>query len=382
MKRVGYLYEKMCDVDFIKTAIRNAAKGKTDRLYVKAILSDIDGYARKSKAMLETETTKLSPSEHIEIYDNSCCKIRQITVPKFYPDQIVHWLIITALNPVITRGMYRYCCGSIPNRGGIDAKAYVETAIRDVKMRYCAKLDVSKFFDSVRPPILLEMLKRKIKDEKVLRLIGQVLENGGDHLPIGYYTSQWFSNFYLEGLDHYIKEVLHVKYYVRYVDDMVLIDSNKRKLHKAVAAIDNYLHGIGLKIKGNWQVWKLNSRPIDFVGYRFYKNKTILRKRIFFRLCRRVRKVSKTGYTTPRQAMSLLSLIGWLSHINGRNFYKKNIYPYAPKNKLKKIVSNYSKQNGGNLKNGKRKTKSIQQKQMARNGKRGQGGGDTNSTRN
>jgi hypothetical protein len=163
---------------------------------------------------------------------------------------------------------------------------------------------------------------------------------------------------------------------------MVLIDSNKRKLHKAVAAIDNYLHGIGLKIKGNWQVWKLNSRPIDFVGYRFYKNKTILRKRIFFRLCRRVRKVSKTGYTTPRQAMSLLSLIGWLSHINGRNFYKKNIYPYAPKNKLKKIVSNYSKQNGGNLKNGKRKTKSIQQRQMARNGKRGQGGGDTNSTRN
>lgn len=118
MKRVGYLYEKMCDVDFIKTAIRNAAKGKTDRLYVKAILSDIDGYARKIKAMLETETIKLSPSEHIEIYDNSCCKIRQITVPKFYPDQIVHWLIITALNPVITRGMYRYCCGSIPNRGG------------------------------------------------------------------------------------------------------------------------------------------------------------------------------------------------------------------------------------------------------------------------
>lgn len=88
------------------------------------------------------------------------------------------------------------------------------------------------------------------------------------------------------------------------------------------------------------------------------------------------------GYAQKLKAMSLLSLIGWLSHINGRNFYKKNIYPYAPKNKLKKIVSNYSKQNGGNLKNGKRKTKSIQQRQMARNGKRGQGGGDTHSTRN
>ena len=141
MKRVGYLYEKMCDVDFIKKAIKNAAKGKTDRLYVKAILSDIGGYAQKLKAMLETETVKLSPNEHIEIYDRSCSKTRKITIPKFYPDQIVHWLIITAAQPVITRGMYRYCCGSIPNRGGIDAKAYVETAIRDEKMRYVAKLD-------------------------------------------------------------------------------------------------------------------------------------------------------------------------------------------------------------------------------------------------
>lgn len=142
MKRVGYLYEKMCDVDFIKKAIKNAAKGKTDRLYVKAILSDIDGYAQKLKAMLETETVKLSPNEHIEIYDRSCSKTRKITIPKFYPDQIVHWLIITAAQPVITRGMYRYCCGSIPNRGGIDAKAYVETAICDEK---CATLQNSTY---------------------------------------------------------------------------------------------------------------------------------------------------------------------------------------------------------------------------------------------
>ena len=90
-------------------------------------------------------------------------------------------------------------------------------------------------------------------------------------------------------------------------------------------------------------MWRLNSRPIDFVGYRFYKHKTILRKRIFFRLCRRVRKVKKTGYITVRQAMSLLSLIGWLQHINACGFYKKHIYPYAPKSKLKRIVSNYNK---------------------------------------
>lgn len=344
MKRVGHLYKTMCDVDFIKKAIRNAAKGKTARPYIRRILDDIDRYAQELKEMLETDNVELSPPQTREIYDNSCRKHRTITIPKFYPDQIIHWLVVTAIQPVLMRGMYRYCCGSIPNRGGIDAKAYVETAIRDEKMRYCAKLDISKFFDSVRPPVLLDMLRRKIKDERMLNLIGKILKNGGDRLPIGYYTSQWFSNFYLEGLDHYVKEQLHIKYYVRYVDDMVLIDGNKRKLRRAVAAIDEYLHGIGLKLKDNWQVWRLDSRPIDFVGYRFYKNKTILRKRIFFRLCRRVRKVKKTGYITPRQAMSLLSLIGWLQHINAHGFYKKYIFPYAPKNKLKRIVSNYSKQ--------------------------------------
>lgn len=343
MKRVGHLYETMCDIDFIKKAIRNAAKGKTDRAYIRRIIDDIDRYAQEIKTMLEAGDVKLSPSQTCVIYDNSCRKQRTITIPKFYPDQIIHWLVITAVQPVIMRGMYRYCCGSIPNRGGIDAKAYVETAIHDGKMRYCAKLDISKFFDSVRPPVLLDMWKRKIKDGRMLELIGKILENGGNHLPIGYYTSQWFSNFYLEGLDHYVKEQLHIKYYVRYVDDMVLIDSNKRKLRRAVAAINEYLHGIGLKLKDNWQVWRLNSRPIDFVGYRFYKHKTILRKRIFFRLCRRVRKVKKTGYITVRQAMSLLSLVGWLSHINACGFYKKYIYPYAPKSKLKRIVSNYTK---------------------------------------
>ena len=350
MKRVGYLYEKMCDKDRIIKAIRNAAKGKTNRPYIARILNNIEFYALEIKQMLESGNIVLSPNSYQNIYDNSCRKNRLITVPRFYPDQIIHWLVITEIQPIIERGMYRYCCGSIPNRGGIDAKKYVETAVKDKKMRYVAKLDISKFFNNVKPKYLMAMFERKIKDRKMLDLISKILTNGGDCLPIGYYTSQWFSNFFLEGLDHYVKETLKIKYYVRYVDDMVLIDGNKRKLHRAVEAINEYLTTIGLSLKDNWQVWKLHSRPIDFVGYRFYKNKTILRKRIFFRLCRRVRKVKKTGYITPHQAMSILSLVGWLSHINACKWYKKNIYPYAPKNKLKRIVSNYSKKINGGLK--------------------------------
>ena len=238
MKRVGYLYEKMLNLDLIKLAIRKAAQGKTARGYIAVVLNDIDSHAQKIKAMLESESVMLSPNRQITLYDRSCEKTRLITVPKFYPDQIIHWVVMLVLEPVITKGMYRYSCGSIPNRGGMEAKRYVERVIREDKARYVAKLDISKFFNNVKPAILMTLFRRKIKDEKFLRLIGQILENGGDCLPIGYYTSQWFSNFYLERFDHYVKEQLKVQYYIRFVDDMVLFGTNKRKLRRAVEAMN------------------------------------------------------------------------------------------------------------------------------------------------
>lgn len=360
MKRVGYIYEKICDIDLIKRAIRKAAQGKTQKHYIAKVLEKIDYYAEQIKIMLETDSVVLSENRYIELFDRSCSKLRQITVPKFYPDQIIHWALMLVLEPVITKGMYRYSCGSVPNRGGMEAKRFVERALKDTSVRYVAQLDISKFFNNVKPDILLSLFRRKIKDERLLSLIQKVLENGGDCLPIGYYTSQWFSNFYLETFDHYVKETLKIKYYVRYADDMVLLDSNKRKMRKAIAKMEEFLEKLGLHLKENYQVWKVDSRPIDFVGFRFYKNKTHLRKKIFFRLCRRVRKVKKTGYITVSQARGLLSLLGWLTHINGLKFYKEQIYKYAPKWKLKRIVSDYAKKQNGGIHNGK----SIQQRKV------------------
>lgn len=361
MKRVGFLYEKACDLDLIRHAIRQAAKGKTQKHYIAKVLANEEAYAMRIKEMLETNTLRLSPNRQIVLFDHSCMKERVITVPKFFPDQVVHWVVALVLDPIFKKGMYRYNCGSIPRRGGLEAKKYVEKCLKDEKVRYVAKLDISKFFNSVKPCYLMEMFRRKIKDKKMLNLIEAILVNGGDCLPIGYYTSQWFSNFFLEGFDHFVKEELKIKYYVRYVDDMVLLDTNKRKLRKAIEEMNKYLGNIGLKLKANYQVWKVHSRPIDFVGFRFYKNKTLLRKKIFFRLCRRVRKVRKTGYITVHQAQGILSLLGWLSHINGWKFYKERIYPYVPKWKLKQIVSNHAKKINGGIKNGKK----VQQSQVA-----------------
>jgi len=365
MRRIGYLYESMCDLATIKYAIKMASKGKTKRRYIQKVLKNEDMYARKLQKMLQEEKVVLLENTLQEIFDRSCLKKRIITVPKFFPDQIIHWLLILKLEPIMRKGMYRYSCGSVPARGGLEAKKYVVKALRDKRNRYVAKLDISKFFNNVDTKILLQMFERKVKDKRFLSLLKQVLDNGGKGLPIGYYTSQWFSNFYLEGLDHYIKEQLQVRYYVRYVDDMVLIDTNKRKLHKAVDLINQYLNTIKLKLKDNWQVWKIDSRPIDFVGFRFYRDRTMLRRRIYYRLLRRIRRTQKKGYMSIQQAMGILSLLGWLCHIsNGYNFYKFRVYPYTPKNKLKKIVSAYGKKLNGGNQNGNKK-ESIQQSSMA-----------------
>lgn len=117
MKRIGHLYEKMCDIALIKLAIHKAAQGKTQKYYIRKVLSKIDEYALRIQDMLVNETVSLSPNRQIEIYDRSCSKTRMITVPKFFPDQILHWVLMLVIEPIIQKGMYRYSCGSVPGKG-------------------------------------------------------------------------------------------------------------------------------------------------------------------------------------------------------------------------------------------------------------------------
>lgn len=123
----------------------------------------------------------------------------------------------------------------------------------------------------------------------------------------GNFTSQWFANFYLQNLDHYIKEQLKVKYYVRYMDDMVLFGRNKKELHRVKDQIEQFLKKEKLQIKENWQLWKTDSRPLDFMGFRFYRGYTTLRRSVFLRLKRRIKKIYKKGKISKTDAGAVMS---------------------------------------------------------------------------
>jgi RNA-directed DNA polymerase len=344
VKRIGHIYENVCDINNIKQAALRASLGKRDQKRVRRVLDNLNEAAAEIQRMLSTKTYKPSPYVIKTVRDGARQKERTIYKPRFYPDQTIHWALMLQLEPVIMRGMYRYSCGSVPGRGTSDGqntlRNWLDTDRRGTK--YCLKMDVSKFYPSVDNEILKQMFRRKIKDEDCLWLIDTIIDSA-QGLPIGNYTSQWFANFYLEGLDRFIKQELGVRYYIRYVDDLVLLGPNKKKLHAARRAIANYLSGIGLQLKGNWQVFRVDDRGIDFLGLRFFRTHTILRKRNALRIRRRMRKIARKGHLSYRDACAVISYWGWIKRSNSYGFYHKYVKPVCSIGKAKEAVSKYAK---------------------------------------
>jgi hypothetical protein len=158
------------------------------------------------------------------------------------------------------------------------------------------------------------LLRRKFKDQDLLWLLDEIIDSAPG-LPIGNYLSQYLANFYLSYFDHWIKEEQRVKYYYRYADDIVILDSDKTRLHELLSAITHYLRDLKLEVKENHQVFPVQARGIDFVGYVFYHSHIRLRKQIKQNFAR---KISKNP-DHPGKA----SYLGWLGHCNGKHLTKK-----------------------------------------------------------
>lgn len=345
MKRTGNIYEKICGTENIKTAILKASLGKRNKKFVKKILNSLDYYAGEIQKMLVDKSYIPSPYTIKVIQDGASKKERTIYKPRFYPDQIIHWALILQLLPIIMRGMYDYTCGSVPGRGTSYGqkilRKWLDADYRGTK--YCLKMDISKFYPSIDTILLKNMFRTKIKDEDCLWLIDVILDSNKTGLPIGNYTSQWFSNFFLQDLDHYIKEELKIKYYVRYVDDLVLLGGNKKVLHKARLLIEQYIKSIHLAMKKDWQVFLITSRAIDFLGFRFFRDKTILCKKIALRIHRRVNKIAKKEQLNYVDACAVVSYWGWIKRSDSYNFYNKNFKPKISIESAKRRISNYAK---------------------------------------
>lgn len=331
MKRYGNLYEKIYSLENIRLAHKNARKGKTFYKEVQMIDADPETYFMRIHNMLKNKTFK--NSKYVVFKRNFDGKEREIFKLPYFPDRIIHHCIMQILEPIWAKTLIRDTYSSIKGRGVHDGVKRVKEAMKDVdNTEYCLKIDVRKFYPSVDHTILKKIIRQKIKDQDVLWLLDEIIDSTSG-IPIGNYLSQYFGNLYLSGLDHYAKEILHVHLYFRYCDDIVILHKDKSILHHLLESIDGYLKGeLYLSLKDNYQIFPVDERLVDFLGYRFGHGFTLTRKRIVTKFKRKAIELMSNSISLVRKHnlfSSLMSYIGWLVHADSMNLMRKYLVPLS-----------------------------------------------------
>lgn len=351
MKREGNIYPHLISDDNLRQAISDVnethrwMKGHRPNKVVTWIEKDIDSRIIELRNIIEAGYEE-SPMRVLQRYDRSAGKWREINEPKLWPDQYIHHALIQALKPIFMRGMDKYCCGSIRRRGPHYGKNYIEKWMRnDYKgTKYCAELDIFHFYQSVEPEVVMQRMKSLIKDYKVLDLIWRIIKNG---VKIGLYTSQWFANVLLQPLDMLIRTSPNrANHAVRYMDNFTLFSSNKRKLKRLKIEIESWLKCIGLKLKSNWQIFATADRMPNALGFRYSRDKTLLRKKPLLRVKRQINKCYKKQRQNkdirPELANDVLSSVGQFKHWDS-SYIRETYIRKGLQKSLKNIVRKHSR---------------------------------------
>lgn len=348
MKTYKHLYEKYISDENILVAVHDARRGKPKHKLLARMECDIQRWLPVIKRWAIT----FKNADHVPkiIREGSRNKEREIIVPTD-KEQVIHHMLINPLKDVVLHGMYEHAYGSVPGRGAEKCAYYIKRDIKHDKKntKYCLKMDIRHYYPSIDTSMLKAMLSERIKDDQYLAVLFEVIDVYPIGLPLGFYTSQWLAQFYLYKLDRFIKQELRAVHYYRYVDDMVVFGSNKRQLHKMRIAIDAYLRDkLNLEMKSNWQVFRMDwidksgvhhGRDLDFLGYRFFRDKTILRKSIMLRCARKAKRIKKRRRLTEHDARVMMSYIGRIDHSDVYGMYKDRIKPYVNIKRCKGKIS-------------------------------------------
>ena len=313
MKRRDHLYEKIYSIDNLNLAQQNARKGKAHQYGVKAFDKNPEANILELHDILQKRTYQTSAYKTFTIYEP---KERLIFCLPFYPDRIAHHAIMNILEPIFTATFTADTYSCIKGKGIHGFHQAMKTTLKDIPgTQYCLKMDIKKFYPSIDHGVLKQQLRRKFKDADLLALLDEII-NSAPGVPIGNYVSQYFANFYLSGMDHFIKEVLKVKYYFRYADDIVILGADKPSLHELLHKISTYLQdNLKLTVKSNYRVFPVAAQGIAVVGYVYFHTHILLRKSIKQSFARMMAR--------DRNPASLAAYWGWAKHANCKHLIKK-----------------------------------------------------------
>jgi retron-type reverse transcriptase len=347
------LYDKLCSFENLYLAYRKARKGKGHKPYVADFEFNLESKLFQLKHELESMTYQPHSLRQFVIRDP---KTRLISASHFR-DRIVHHALCNVIEPIFNSIFISDSYANRKTKGTLAAvlkfddykrsvsgngKKLIQATNNNQVHGYVLKADIRHYFDSVDHEVLIQIIGRKIKDDRVLWLVKKILDNhlseiSGNGMPLGNMTSQFFANIYLNELDYFVKHKLKARYYIRYVDDFVILDSSKKRIEFYKAEINKFLKSVKLELHPEKSKILPLHAGINFLGYRiFYKYKLLKKSnlRIILHRIEYLVELCEDGVITRNDIFA--SLEGWNAYAIHANTYK--IRKEMRKN-LKKSVS-------------------------------------------
>ncbi len=343
MKTYRNLYSKLYSLENLHLAFKKARRNKSFMPYVIKFEEELEEELKKLHQEFNSLTYQPFPLKRFIIRDP---KTRTIHSSAFR-DRVVYHALVNILEPIFDPTFIHDSCASRKNKGTLKAVQRFDSFKRKVSrngklinnfynenniISYCLKADIKHYFETVDHEVLLTVIKRKVKEEDIIWLITQILNNfnseiKGKGMPLGNLTSQFFANVYLNELDQFVKNKLKAKYYIRYVDDFVILHNSKEKLNGWKEQINKFLkNNLKLELHPNKSKILPLRNGINFLGYRIFYHHKLLRKSNLKKFERNLKEKIASynggggGRCTHEQLLS--SIEGWFGYAMWADTYK------------------------------------------------------------
>ena len=323
------LYTKLCSYNNLELAFKRARKGKTLKQYVIDFEKDTEENLRQIQIELLFHTYKPRPLQEFILRDPKTRKINRSA----FRDRIVHHALCNIIEPIFER---KFIFDSYANRRGkgtFRAIGRFNDFSREVTKNYSRsafvlKADIRKYFENVHHSILLSILKKHIPNQKIIWLIKTILSNYQNEkenvgMPLGNLTSQFFANVYLNELDKFVKHELKAQYYLRYVDDFVILYSSKKQLEQYKEKIEIFLtKNLELRLHPDKSKIMSINNGVEFLGMRIFLRHKLLKKKNLRKFERKLKTYSQSydrGETDYDPIYDFLE--GWCAYAKNADTY-------------------------------------------------------------
>ncbi len=320
MKRIGNIMSEVVEYSNMYESYKQVLRG-TKRKQSQSgqrIIQDTERILTGLSESLADGSFEISGYKDIDVVEGG--KLRHIQVLSLR-ERIAINAVMRVVDKHLLPRYIRTTSASIVGRGMHDLMKYIRDDIRnDVDgTRYCLKMDIHKFYESIDQDAMMDCVKRVFKDKILICLLDKFVRMMPSGISIGLRSSQCLGNLLLSVVvDHYLKDELGVKYYYRYCDDMVVLSSNKEYLWSIYNVIKERLDGINLEIKDNVRVFP-TEQGIDFIGYVIFPDHVLLRKRIKKKFARKMHEVK----SSKRRDVLIASFYGMTKHADCCRLFKK-----------------------------------------------------------